>query len=284
VTTGPDLETLLRAGPPDEPSSPRPLILPAVPLEALRRVAAPSRPSLSRGREALVGAAALVIVGVVLAYTLGLGAPASGPASGTAPSPRTSASSAASATESAAASASPTTPPSSVALGPSVLMPGGFSFRAPVGWQVLQLALGPSTGSEAAIASFDLRARCGDGPAAASCVAGLRLAPGEIVVTIASDDNGRTIAEVTSPGGPDAQIDGMPAVLQVVEAAPGTQITGVQVQPGCDAHRAWWIARPSAPKGWLDVEACSARADRSNFRDAVDAIARSVVFMRRLGS
>jgi hypothetical protein len=162
-------------------------------------------------------------------------------------------------------------------------MPGGYSFRAPVGWQVLQLALGPSTGSEAAIANFDLRARCGEGPAAASCVTGLRLAPSEIVVTLANDDNGRTIAEVTSPGGPDAQIDGMAAVLQVVEAAPGTQVTGVQVQPGCDAHRAWWIARPSAPKGWLDVEACSARADRSAFRDAVDAIARSVVFIRRLG-
>jgi hypothetical protein len=104
------------------------------------------------------------------------------------------------------------------------------------------------------------------------------LVAGDIVVTIANDDTSMTIAQVASPSGFDATFDGLPAVLQVVEAPPGTQVRGVTAQPGCDAHRAWWIGRPSSLTGWLDIEACSASADRDAFRAVVDGIARSVVF------
>jgi hypothetical protein len=155
---------------------------------------------------------------------------------------------------------------------------GGVSVRVPAGWHVVDLAGGGSGAPLAALANFDLEARCGTGSAAGTCIAGLTLATGEIVVAIGNDDNARTIAQVASPSGFDAKIDGMPAVLQVVEAPPGTEVQGIAAQPGCDAHRAWWIGRPGSPTGWLDVEACSASADRDAFRAVVDGIARSVVF------
>jgi hypothetical protein len=159
------------------------------------------------------------------------------------------------------------------------MIAGGISVLVPAGWHFLQLPAPSGAGvALAALANFDLQARCGVEASAAACIASLPLAAGDIIVTIANDDTAMTIAQIAAPSGIDAEIDGMPAALQFVEAPPGMEVTGVVAPPGCDAHRAWWIGRPSSATGWLDIEACSAFADRNAFRAAVDEIARSVLF------
>jgi hypothetical protein len=179
----------------------------------------------------------------------------------------------------AASGQGPSQPSPTLASSSPLPIAGGLSVHVPAGWHVVDLAAAGGGGAPlVALADFDLEARCGAGASAGACIASLRLVAGEIVVTIANDDTATAIAQVASPSGFDATIDGMPAVLQVVEVPPGTQVRGVPAQPGCDAHRAWWIGRPSSPTGWLDVEACSASVDRVAFRAVVDGIARSVVF------
>jgi hypothetical protein len=138
-------------------------------------------------------------------------------------------------------------------------------------------ATGPDGATLVAFANFDLAGACGSGATAAPCVATVHLGPGEMLATVAVYPGPMDITAVEPPTGWSARIDGMPAALQIVEEPVGTQVTGVTAQPGCDAHRAWWIGRPGAP-GWIDIEACAAGPDRSAFRERVDELAASVVF------
>jgi len=270
------LDQILRVGPPDEPVRARPLALPSVSAEV---VPFTSRPARLRGstREPLVAMLSmLVLLGGVMAIAgiaLRAGAPgneAAGLGDGPNPSPTAS-----------SAGGSPSSSPPSGSAGPggAFIQLRDLSLRAPAGWHVAMLdPQAPDGATLVAFANFDLAGACGSG-AATPCVARVHLEPGEMLATVAIYPGMMDITAVEPPTGWSARIDGMPAALQVVEGPVGTQVTGVTAQPGCDAHRAWWIGRPGAP-GWVDIEACSAGPDRREFRARVDELAASVVFVR----
>ena len=266
-----ELETLLRAGPADEPRVVRSLVLPPAPVGVVRR-GAPERHGHWVARRAvaagLVGLAVVAIgLGVALRLapsqlwsgfgrtsveTLPLRVTPSPSALGTAPTG------------------------GSFSLGVAQQILSGITVRVPVGWQMVTVDQ-DIKGPRVALANFLVQTICGE-MATSACLDGHRLTSGEILVTISNDDNAHTLSEVMPATGPDALIGGMPAVVQVVENPPGTSITGVEAPPGCDAHRAWWIARPTSKTGWLAVDACSARADRVEFESIVDGLARSIEF------
>jgi hypothetical protein len=270
-----ELETILRAGPADEPIRARPLVLPIGSTTVVPLTTGPGR--LRASRPDWLGAllTALVVLGGTAALAglaLRVGAPDTG-AAGVGASPSQSATSL---SASGRPAVSPT--PDSLASGDLIQFPG-FSLRAPAGWHVVALdAAGPEGTTLVALANFDLAGVCGSGATAVKCVAEVPLAPGQMLATVAIYPGPMDITDVEPPGGWSAIIDGMPAALQIVEAPVGTQVTGVMVQPGCDAHRAWWIGRPNA-RGWIDIEACSAGLDRSRFRALVDDLAAGVVFL-----
>ncbi|MFN8630647.1 MAG: hypothetical protein U0838_10115 [Chloroflexota bacterium] len=166
-----------------------------------------------------------------------------------------------------------------IALGSRFEVADGITLRAPEGWTVTLPGADISGGGAMAVmANFDLAKRCTGRPNLLACAASVHLGRGEIIATLSSDETPMRIEDIVVPDAVAQHIDGMLAVLQLVEAPAGTQITGVAVPPGCDAHRAWWITRPDHATGWLDVEACSADADRGVFRSAVDGLAQSIQF------
>jgi len=266
------IDQILRGGPPDEPVRARPLELPPVLTEVVAPDARPARPGASTRGSLVAVLSTLVLLGGIAALgglALRAGAPGNGAAGvGAGPSPSPPA---------AAAGGSPI-PRGSRGPGGDLVRLRDLSLRAPAGWHAVVLdATGPDGATLVAFANFDLAGACGSGAGAAPCVAGVHLGPGEMLATVAVYPGPMDITAVEPPTGWSARIDGMPAALQIVEAPVGTQVTGVTAQPGCDAHRAWWIGRPGAP-GWVDIEACSAGPDRSGFRARVDELAASVVF------
>jgi len=269
------LKTILRVGPPDEPKRARPLALPIGSTTVVPLTTRPGRLRVSRPDRLGALLTALVVLGGIAALAglaLRPGPPDTGAAGvGASPSP-----SATSLYASGHPAVSPT--PGSLASG-DVISFLGFSLRAPVGWHVVPLdAAGLGGTPLAALANFDVAGVCGSGATAVKCVDEVHLAPGQMLATVAIYPGPMDITDVEPPGGWSAIIDGMPAALQIVEVPVGTQLTGVMVQPGCDAHRAWWVGRPNA-RGWIDIEACSAGLDRSEFRALVDHLAAGVVFL-----
>jgi hypothetical protein len=269
------IDQILRGGPPDEPIRARPLELPPVLTEVVALNARPARlrASTRGGLVALVST--LVILGGVMGLAglaLRAGAPGNGAAGvGAGPSSSPTA---------VGGTGSPVPSPASGSAGHGgvLVQLRDLSLRAPAGWHAVMLdATGPDGATLVAFANFDLAGACGSGAAAAPCVATVHLGPGEMLATVAVYPGPMDITAVEPPTGWSARIDGMPAALQIVEEPVGTQVTGVTAQPGCDAHRAWWIGRPGAP-GWIDIEACAAGPDRSEFRARVDELAASVVF------
>jgi len=264
------IEEALRAGPDDEASTPRQLTLPPVALRAVRPVAATvGRDGTGRGRRwtASVALAVIVIVGGVVAAAM-ISARSSVVPGGR--PPHASASSATAGPASASPAAASSFP---------LELAGGITLQIPTGWAVVAPGADIAGGGLlAAAANFDLPKQCEGQASVRSCVDSLRLGPGDIVLTMANDETAMRIEDIAVPGVPTERIDAMPAVLQIVEAAPGTPISGVLGPRGCDAHRAWWIARPGRATGWLDLEACSSRADRADFHRSVDGVARSTVF------
>ena len=265
------IEAALRAGPLDLPPTSRPLVLPPIPLDRPQPlgggVVTGSTWSRRRVMTALAAVAMVAVVGVgVAAGTLTFLGAGTGPGPGS-PVP----------TGSARVSLSPSAASSALELGTPRAIGGGITLRVPVGWTLVTTAGGTTGEVSAAIANFDLAQRC-QAQAVTSCVDAIRLGPGDVVLTVANDETPMRIPDLAAPSDAVGRVDGMPAALQVVEAPPGTQITGVLVPAGCDAHRAWWIQRPGKPLGWLDIEACSSRADRGVFGAIVDAVAQSVVF------
>ncbi len=257
------LDQILRLGPPDEPVRARPL---ALPMASTNVVLLTSRSVRLRGsvRDPLIAMlTALVLLGGIVGLAglaLRIGAPSSTAVPGS---------------EFPVGSAVP----GSAGPGDAPIQLRDLSLRAPAGWHAVMLdPSGPDGATLVAFANFDLAGACGSGVAAAPCVARVHLAPGDMLATVAIYPGPMDITAVEPPTGWSARIDGMPAALQIVEEPVGTQVTGVTAQPGCDAHRAWWIGRPGAP-GWIDIEACSAGADRSEFRARVDDLAASVVFV-----
>ena len=263
------IEASLRAGPLDLPSTSRPLVLPPMPLDRLEPhgvgVAAGSRRSRRRLTTALAAVAFVAVVGVgvaagtLIAVGAGTGSRSAVP------------------TGSVLVSQSPSGALSALELGAPRAIGGGITLRVPVGWTLVTTAGGTTGEVSAAIANFDLAQRCHAQPVKA-CADAIRLGSGDVVLTVSNDETPMRIPDLAGPSDAAGRVDGMPAALQVVEAPPGTQITGVLVPAGCDAHRAWWIQRPGKPLGWLDLEACSSRADRGVFRAVVDGIAQSVDF------
>ena len=257
------LDQILRLGPPDEPVRARPLALPLVSTEVVLLESKTVRLRRSTRDQRLATLAAVMLLGGIVGLA-GLALRVVAPSSTALP-----------------ASGSPvgSALPGSAGPGGALIQLRDFSLRAPAGWQAVMLdPTGPAGATLVAFANFDLAGACGSGAVGAPCVARVRLAPGEMLATVAIYPGPMDIAAVEPPTGWSARIDGMPAALQVVEEPVGTQVIGVTAQPGCDAHRAWWIGRPGEP-GWIDIEACSAGADRSEFRARVDDLAASVVFV-----
>jgi len=269
------LDQILRAGPPDEPVRARPLELPPGLTEVAAVNARPARPRAST-RGALVALVSTLVllggIGGLVGLALRAGAPGNGdPGVGAGPSSSPTA-------VGGTGSPVPSRAPGIGGPGGVVVQLRDLSLRAPAGWHTVMLdATGPDGTTLVAFANFDLAGVCGSGAAAAPCVATVHLEPGEMLATVAVYPGPMDITAVEPPTGWSAHIDGMPAARQIVEEPVGTQVTGVTAQPGCDAHRAWWIGRPSPP-GWIDIEACSAGPDRSQFRARVDELAASVVF------
>lgn len=265
------------AGPLDEPAAPRPLQQPPVKTQALRPA---SRDGLGGTHPGRLWAGGIALVAILVAGGVAVQPHAS--PKHTSPKHVSPGLSAPPTTGTAARQAAGATPLASP-TGPAfetrrVELAGGIALRVPTTWEAITDPGVLGASGLAALANFDLIGRCGGRAPLMGCAATLQLGSGDIVLTVANDESPARLAGLAVLSAAPQRIDGSEALLQVVEGSPGTTLIGVTVPPGCDAHRAWWIARPGQAAGWLDLEACSSRADRRGFRLAVDTVAQSVAF------